>query len=369
MLFNQAGNFSEAHAMPPFRDWPARCLAGRGGAGFVPFNHAGDFPPGGALSDVCRALKAAGRRILPWFCFSWVLALPLRAEEPISEIIPSTNLIMQASSLPEAKLSLAQSFTFPFLRGESPLTAGNNIRTALSAEVSPISVNGLAEAVWTPVAFFQAAAGGRAGSGWNISLSGSELRGIGINRRRAGGTTETAGSAFSGLLWSLKTGAALQFDMAALFPGDWNHIVLRSYHEVNYAAYTAADSGDSWYFENDDGENRNGFNYYGNYLLAYQMPIFLNTAGFLAEMNRYLYNTPNGDLWGDELGRWTFSALLNFTITPRLEAALLTQFRTRRNFTAGTKNYDFYQDRRIRDSHQRRLEFYRVAAILTFKLR
>ncbi|MDR2111342.1 MAG: hypothetical protein LBP32_08560 [Spirochaetaceae bacterium] len=134
------------------------------------------------------------------FLFSLILAGALRAEEPRGslDVVPSTAFTFQASSLPEAKLSVIQGFTFPLLRGENPLTAGNNIKTTLSAEVSPISLNGLAEAVWTPIAFFQLAAGGRIGSGWNITLFGSELRGIGINRDDGSGAAETLGSAFNG---------------------------------------------------------------------------------------------------------------------------------------------------------------------------
>jgi hypothetical protein len=287
----------------------------------------------------------------------------------LAEPSRSTALNFTVSSIPEAKFGIKTNFTFPFLQGNSFLTENNNISIDLGAEISPVSLNGLTELVWTPVAFFQVVSGGRIGSGWNMRLFGANIYGIGINRRRPDGTTEIDGTGFNGLLWSLKGGAVLQFDMAALFPGDWRHVVFHSYHEINYAAYTAAGSGDSWFFENDLGENRNGFNYYGNYLIGYQMPIFLNMVGLMAEMNKYLYNTPGGELWGDSLARWTFSLLCNFTISDKWSAALLTQFRTMRNFTPGTKDADFYQDRRMSDSFSRRLEFYRVAAVMTLKLK
>ena len=59
------------------------------------------------------------------------------------------------------------------------------------------------------------------------------------------GTTSVVGSAFDGLLWNVKTGASLQFDLAAIYPGDWNHIIFRTYHEALYAGYSAASKGDS----------------------------------------------------------------------------------------------------------------------------
>jgi hypothetical protein len=297
-----------------------------------------------------------------------LLCLPFLPADVPADSHFSTELILQGSSLPEAKAGVVQSFSIPLLRGNTFLTEGNNIKAAFSAELSPVSLNGTAELTWTPLAFFQLTAGGRAGSGWNIRLFGSELRGIGINRRRWDGRAETCGSAFNGLLWSLKSGGALQFDAAALFPGDWHHLLFRTYQEINYAAYTAASTDDSWYYENDEGENRNGFGYYGNYLLGYQMPIVLNMVGILAEMKKSLYTTANRELWGDDLARWILSGIFNFTITKRLSAALLAQFRTRRNFTALTKNFEFYQDRRIQDS-RRQLEFYRIAAVFSFRLR
>jgi hypothetical protein len=293
-------------------------------------------------------------------------ALPLWGD---AEISASTDLNLTISTMPEAKLGLTQNFTLPLLRGTGPLTAGNNLRTALTAELSPISLNGVVEFIWTPIAFLQAVAGARAGSGWNIELFGSEIKGIGINRRRPDGTAETAGSAFNGLLWSAQFGGAFQFDLAALLPGDWHHVVLRSYHEIRYKGYSAASGDESWYFESDGGENRNGFNYYGNYLLGYQMPLFLNTVAFMAEMDKYLYDTPRGDDWGDSLGRWTLSSVFNFTVTDWLDAALIAQFRTMRNFTDRTKDREFYQDRRIRNDSPRHLEFYRVALIMTVHLR
>ncbi|MDR0323741.1 MAG: hypothetical protein LBI12_04750, partial [Treponema sp.] len=260
-----------------------------------------------------------------------------------------------------------QRFIFPFLQGDSLLTEDNNIALALTAEISPISLNGIAEAVWTPVAFFQFAAGGRIGSGWNLELFGSDIYGIGINRSAPNGKAENIGSAFDGLLWKTQAGAALQADLAAVFPGDWNHVVFRTYHELNYKGYTKAKVGESWYFEGDDGENSNGFNYYGNFLIGYQMPIFIDFIALLAEADLYLYDTPNRSQWGDERIRWTFSNIISFTITRQLGATLITQFRTRRNYLESDWQDLYYRNRNIDKSNPTGLEFYRIAAALTYK--
>jgi hypothetical protein len=308
---------------------------------------------------------------------AFLILLPLCAQALIAEdkseessgIAFSNELVLQVSSLPEMKLGFTNHFVFPFLQSENPLTEGNNIDLALTAEISPISLNGIAEIIWTPIAFFQLTAGGKIGSGWNIELFGGEIYGIGINQSGNNGYGEIDGSAFDGLLWKTQLGGVIQFDLAAIFPGDWNHIVARSYHEINYKGYSRAKENEAWYFEADDGENCNGFNYYGNFLIGYQMPIFLNLAALLAEMDLYLYDTPNRAQWGDDLIRWTFSAIFNFSFTEKLSLTLITQFRTRRNYLDTNWQDLYYRNRTINDSDPLYLEFYRVAAALTYKFK
>ena len=291
----------------------------------------------------------------------------LIAQEQAEKHSSSSELLLQISTLSEAKLGFTQRFSFPFFQGSSPLTEDNNIAFALTAEISPISLNGLAEAVWTPIAFFQLAAGGRIGSGWNINIFGADVYGIGLNRADANGKSENSGSAFDGLLWKAQGGGAVQFDLAAIVPGDWHHVVFRSYHEINHKGYTRAAKNESWYFENDAGENCNGFNYYGNFLLGYQMPIFFNFIAFLAEMDLYLYDTTGRESWGDELLRWTFSGIFGFDITKKFSISATAQFRTQRNFNESNWDDLYYRNRTLDTKDKLRLEFYRVALGLTYK--
>jgi len=288
-----------------------------------------------------------------------------------NEVTSSSEFFLQAAYTPALKIGFIKHFNFPFLQGEGPLTKDNNIDLALTGEISPISLNGIAEAVWTPIAFFQLSAGGRIGSGWNIELFGSDIYGIGINSPDASGNAEHSGKAFDGLLWKAQAGAVLQADLAAVLPGDWNHVVARTYHEINYRGYTRAAKGEAWYYENDDGyqgENCNGFNYYGNLLIGYQMPILINTVAFFAEANLYLYDTPDRSKWGDDIIRWTFSCIINFSLTKKIDLALVTQFWTLRNYMEANWQDLYYRYRTIDNSNPFHLEFYRVAAVLSWKL-
>jgi hypothetical protein len=305
-----------------------------------------------------------------------VLFFPLvLAAQETDTVALSTDLGVQISTRPEAKVSLTQSFTFPFLQGDGPMTKDNNIKLSATAEVSPISLNGLGEVLWSPAAFLQAAVGGRIGSGWNIDLFGGKIYGIGLNERGDNNKEVISGDAFDSMMWRVYGGAALQFDLAAVVPGDWNHILFRAYNEGRYSAYNRAGAGDSWVFQNDEAQNRNGWMWYGSYVLGYQMPLspVLDTVAFMAEFEKNLYNTSGGDIWGDDLPRWIFSALFNFNITPRFSAALALQLRTLRNYgSSDLENQDhiYYQDLILDDTYgKQRLVFYRAALIMSYKIR
>jgi len=98
----------------------------------------------------------------------------------------------------------------------------------------------------------------------------------------------------------------------------------------------------------------------------------LDTIAFMTEMEKPLYNTPDGEYWGEKLGKWTFSGLFNFTFTPRFSTALVIQMQTRRNH--GSSNFNnkeyYYRDFKLEDDGgPLRLLFYRAALLLSYKIR
>lgn len=302
--------------------------------------------------------KAYEKSFLAWAFILVSFCFPLFAEDQ-EGIQESTDLNFVFATTLETKAKIIETITFP-----------HNVQLEAAFELSPVSVNGTGEATWTPLPFLQVVAGGAVGSGWNIPIA----NGLRMNKRIESPddefeNAELTGGPFSGLVWSVKGGGVFQFDYAALKSGEWNHIIFKTYHGVQYRALTSADSEDSWLYEADSGQNRNGWNYYGYYLLGYQMPIFLNTVGILVESDLYLYDTEDRKLWGDDLIRWTFGPLFNFTVTKKLSAALLLQMRSRVRYTSDTEDYEFYQDNRVTDDDKYYVKFYRAALNMTVKLR
>lgn len=297
--------------------------------------------------------------------------VPLAAEEGSSGITSSTSLGFVAATTLEAKVKLVQSYKIPFLAGGNALTSGNNVNLKGAFELSPVSVNGTFDVAVTPIAFLVFSAGAGVGSGWNIPIANGlrtnepakDANGVLTGKR------ELTGAAFDGAVWYGKAGATFQFDFAAIVPGDWNHVVFQTYHEAKYRALTSAGSDDSWLYEADSGENRNGLNYYGNYVLGYQMPIRLNMVALLVEEDLYLYDTDNRANWGDDLGRWNIGGIFNFQATEKLSLALIVQMSTYRKFKDSTGDNEFYQSRVIADSDPLGLKFYRAAINGTYVLK
>lgn len=269
-----------------------------------------------------------------------------------------TSLSFLATTKLELKSSFRHSVKIPALTGDSALTAGNGFKLTGGADVSPVSVNAVCEVRFTPIAFLEFVAGGSVGSGWNIPIAD----GLRKNERGSGYESNLTGGAFDGLVVSAKGGALFQFDLAAIFPGEWNHVVFQTYHAAQYRALTSASGGESWLYEADAGENRNGWLYYGNYFVGYKMPKAVSLVGLLVEEELYLYDVAGGEAWGDDISRWVFGPLVNATFSDTLQGSLLVQARTMRNFTDETKDRGFYQDRRVQGGDERRIEFYRVVA-------
>jgi hypothetical protein len=238
---------------------------------------------------------------------------------------------------------------------------------------------GIANVIFTPIAFLEINVGGKLGSGWNMALG----NGIGLNMpigpeplpNEEPRQFKIDGSPFDGLQWRAWAGAALQFDLAAVVPGDWSHVIARAYNEFRYSAYTRAGTNVPWIIENDDAENINGWTYHLTAVLGYQMPLspVLDFIGLMGEADFKLYNEPGMNAWGGDLPNWTISGLFNFSITSNFSTTLIAQMRTRRNYGDSdfeNQNELYYRDRIIQEnSGSQRLLFYRVALIFTYKLR
>lgn len=300
-----------------------------------------------------------------WFLALWGLMALILGPAGLAAGVPKveSELTVVATTALELKAILTQAIRLPFLVGEGSLLKDNNIQFKLGEELTPVDANATLDITWTPIAFLQVMAGASIGSGWDIGFA----HGLSLNQRSGLHDNYLDVTPFQALMWKVKFGAAFQFDAAAIAPGDWNHVVFRTYHEFYYRGLAGVPNDVSWLYEADVGENRNGWNYYGNYFVGYQMPIVLDMIGLLLESDLFLYTTPGRQAWGDDLIRWNFGPVIDFRLSKQTTLAILAQWKTQRNFLAGSESYGFYQDRLINNSDPLRLIFNRVGLVLDVK--
>jgi len=263
----------------------------------------------------------------------------------------------------ELKAILDYKLAFPALVGDGPLTSGNNLSLDFAGEVSPVSLNANAQVTLTPIAFLKFAAGVGIGTGWDIGFIGLAMNNAGVLDIQN----------FGGCIYRAWVEGTFQFDLAALMPGDWNHIVVLASPKIQYQAYSRASDSQAWLWEADDGMNFNGLKLTGSYFLGYQMPIALETVGLLLQPEGWLGSVrdmapSDGSKalkWGSDFTYLTFGPLFDLRIDGGSSIAILPQFKTGIKWTDTTTMRLNFQQRVYEAPF---VYFYRVAFDYTLKL-
>jgi hypothetical protein len=256
-------------------------------------------------------------------CF--VLLIGSRA---FSQVETRIDLSLYASTRGEMQFNFVPQWKFPFMQGESPLTSGNNIALKLDASISPIWAGLTGDAVLTVAPFLSFTAGAAVGTGWNYDLFGKvPLTGLGLNCKSNADDPNDGviGNGFDGVVWNTHAGSTLQFDLAAFFPGEWNHVVMQIYNELQYIAYTNADGDELWYYLGDDGMNQNSFRHNFACFAGYAMPVFVDLVGVQFSGTLPFYNAAAGDSVRDAGYSLTTAFLINFKINKHFSIMTLTR--------------------------------------------
>jgi hypothetical protein len=258
----------------------------------------------------------------------------------------SGNVKLIGSTAPEFKVEAGYTVKIPFLQGKGPLFSGNNVKLKGLMGLSPVAATLSVDAVLTPVAVMELSVGGSMGTGWDFPLMDTE------GLRVGDGTTDATSASMEGIYYKGRAGVALQFDTAAIWPGEWKSVIMRTYHEVNYQGYSdAPGTGFGWEYETG-GLRQNGLNYKGEYLVGYQMPLMVNTVAIMLET--YLDNIGTEF----EVTPMTFDLglIANVKFSDRLNLTLIPQLTTR--YTEADTRLVTHGD----------IKFKRVAAMLNYAL-
>lgn len=171
--------------------------------------------------------------------------------------------------------------------GTNPLVKGNNLNLSSSLELTPVSIAPQFSVSFTPIAFLNFSASAKFATGWEFI----GIQGMGDFVSNKGGYENL--TPFEHYFYEYKFSGLFQFDLAAVVPGDWNHVVTLATYDVIYKGITGVDASKPWIWQGT-GEGFNGWNYNSSIILGYQMPLVLQTVGLQCEFSGY-YNNSNLD--------------------------------------------------------------------------
>ena len=278
-------------------------------------------------------------------------------KEAKSKVKYSTNINFVANWPLEARLTVTETIKVPVLNFDNPFMRGNNIAFKLGAAVTPVTLEGKFDIVWTPIAFLEVYGGASIGSGWSIKLLGRNIHGLALNLNNGGETLKEPVN-FTKAFYTANFGTALQFDLGAIIPTDWTHVIFRTDQYFLYRGVTGVRASDSWVIMDDYGENRNGFSYYG--------------IAFRLETKKTFFSTPSGAdkrVWGEDRFDVVFGPIISFKPIDQLSILLIVQFENIHTYTNGSKDdTKFYQTRIIDKSKGDTIRFKRVGVIVDFTL-
>ncbi len=187
----------------------------------------------------------------------------------------------------KARTTFAASYKIPVLTGESPLFAGNNITFTGKVMLTPVSLAPTLSVTFSPAAFFDLEAGIDSGSGWNIGM----LKGL----RQYNPAKKTYDDITSFSAWYIQpyVKATIKFDVGALWPGDWHHIVGLASFGVGYQSLVGA-SQKIWEFQTYAG-HADGMVYAQYYVIGYQMPIKLSMIAMTFDFTGHFFASDYGE--------------------------------------------------------------------------
>lgn len=233
------------------------------------------------------------------FCFAFV-----NAEEPSSSMDLATDFTIWPNNNPiygqtsahfspvtgiykelELRTIFSYYYKIPVPFGTNPLVSGNNVRLVGSMELTPVSIAFEPYVEFTPVAFLVFSSGLKLGTGWQFIGINGFANYDGING------TYVPATPFGDWYFRFWMEGLFQFDLAAVLPGDWNHVVTQSSYRVIYTNSTSAAAKEPWCWQGS-GELVDGWEFYSSVVLGYQMPLVMQMAGIQFEFSGYY--DPNG---------------------------------------------------------------------------
>lgn len=275
----------------------------------------------------------------------------------------------------EGKLFANFVMSAPFLAFDHFLLRNNNIAFGFKFGVSPVSISLGSEVTVTPIPFLLFTGGISIGTGYNIPIATGMARnnysGEAVKGERMDILKEDS---FLGPFISNWVSVTFQFDIAAVMPERykrWTHVVMRAKAEMNHRMIANLSSDIPFVYENDWGENHNGWYFYMDSMIGYKIPVVIDPvyeelsksqfigakkhnnfsiiAGFMANIDKY--NVTHNRMspmdkkgWGSDFMHVIFGPMALFELPNNLFLVLMFNWKNGRVYTEETVgNADFYK--------------------------
>ena len=237
----------------------------------------------------------------------------------------------------EAVTEFDAAYTLPFLRGDDELTADNHLAFKLGLELTPVTVAPVASVTFSPIAFLEFAIGGTAGTGWNAFDLFQGMAAYSETKPEYKDMTPFAHWYLYG--WG---SACLMFDLAALWEGDWHHVVATVTYKAGYQKLTGTDS-DVWLWQASDGL-ASGWVYEQEYFVGYQMPLKLSMIGVGTTLSGHYKSSDFGDYSSRYKGDFMtidIWPMAEITLGKKDKLFVLFDFQSRRSFREKYKDAEY----------------------------
>ena len=236
----------------------------------------------------------------------------------------------------EAAAEFDAAYTRPFLRGDDEFTADNYVTFTMGLEITPVTVAPVAKIAVSPIAFLEFAIGGTAGTGWNAFDMFQGMAKYNEKKPEYKDMTPFAHWYLYG--WA---SGCFMFDLAALWEGNWHHVVATATYKAGYQKLTGTDA-DVWLWQATEGY-ASGWVYEQEYFVGYQMPIKLSMVGIGTTLSGHYKSSDYGEYASSYKGDF-----MTIDIWPMAEITLgkkdklyaLLDFQSRRSYREKYKDIE-----------------------------
>lgn len=245
----------------------------------------------------------------------------------------------------ELRATGTYNYVIPVPFSDHALVRGNTLTLSPALELTPVSLSPKFDVAFSPIAFLVFYAGGRIGTGWNLAPMG--VKGLAVFDEASREYESVVPFASYMHQWYLE--GLFQFDVAAVLPGDWNHVVMQARYKFLYEGLWNAGGRQEFWRWQGTAEKASGWQYQSSVVVGYQMPLLLQLVGLQFEFEGYFdrHDFPDwAQQWDPTFMKVGISPVMNLKFNDKHSLMVQFRFRSRRSFSTEVQSdtHDFFYE-------------------------